>query len=173
MLRQQQHASTFFSLGRWYTPAQLLRETWAKHERDAGGGGGGDGATDDASSTILARFAMLSRDLSDSAYREHFQVKDVSDGTAAAEPSGDCWLCPGGDAEFRVALHERLFPDISPVAQLERVLERGELIDRSILFVGDSLTLQLYEAARCTLPSKFHDARVRRRGGAGRKPSPG
>ena len=51
-------------------------------------------------------------------------------------------------------------PDISPVAQLERVLERGERgsIDRSILFVGDSLTLQLYEAARCTLPSKYHDA---------------
>ena len=35
--------------------------------------------------------------------------------------------------------------------------ERGS-IDRSILFVGDSLTLQLYEAARCTLPSKYHDA---------------
>ena len=46
------------------------------------------------------------------------------------------------------------------MAQLERVLERGERgsIDRSILFVGDSLTLQFYEAARCTLPSKFHDA---------------
>lgn len=126
-------------------------------------------ASSDASATILARFASLSRDLIDSDYREHFRVTEkfgtdqlVGPLTHGAEraPADDCWLCPGGDAEFRIALHERLFPDISPVAQLERVLERGERgsIDRSILFVGDSLTLQLYEAARCTLPSKYHDA---------------
>ena len=70
-------------------------------------------ASDDASSTILARFAMLSRDLIDSAYREHFQVKDVSDAEVLAmgplpygaerTPSDDCWLCPGGNAKFRVA----------------------------------------------------------------------
>ena len=116
-------------------------------------------ASSDVSSTILARFASLSRDLIDTDYREHFQVTEkfgtdqlVGPLTHGAEraPADDCWLCPGGGAEFRVALHERLFPDISPVAQLERVLERGERgsIDRSILFVGDSLTLQLYEAAR-------------------------